>query len=92
MMLNLGFKLSDNEKTQQSINLLAGRYVGSDPGADYDFAYTGIAYGLNFSILGYRGLFLELGIARILQDNLGNLADDPFVPSANIGYIYRFTP
>ena len=92
MMLNLGYKLSDNEKTQKSINLLAGRYVGSDPGADYDFAYVGIAYGLNFSIIGYRGFFFELGMAKVLQDNLGNLADDPFIPCANIGYIYRFTP
>lgn len=92
MRLNLGYKLSDSEKTQKSINLLAGRYVGSDPGADYDFAYLGIAYGLNFSILGYRGFFIELGIAKVLQDNLGNLADDPFVPCTNIGYIYRFTP
>ena len=92
MMLNLGYKLSDNEKTQQSINLLAGRYVGSDPGADYDFAYAGIAYGLNFSILGYRGFFMELGIGQVIQDNLGNLADDPFVPCAILGYIYRFTP
>ena len=92
MMLNLGYKLSDNEKTQKSINLLAGRYVGSDPGADYDYAYVGIAYGLNFSILGYRGFFIELGMAKVLQDNLGNLADDPFVPCATIGYIYRFTP
>ena len=92
MMLNLGYKLSDTEKTQTSINLLAARYVGSDPGADYDFAYAGIAYGLNFSILGYRGFFIELGIATVLQDNLGNLADDPFVPCSNIGYIYRFTP
>ena len=92
MLLNLGYKLSDNEKTQKSINLLAGRYVGSDPGADYDYAYVGIAYGLNFSILGYQGFFIELGMAKVLQDNLGNLADDPFVPCANIGYIYRFTP
>ena len=92
MMLNLGYKLSDNEKTQKSINLLAGRYVGSDPGADYDYAYVGIAYGLNCSVLGYRGFFVEIGMAKVLQDNLGNLADDPFVPCANIGYIYRFTP
>jgi len=92
MMLNLGYKLSDNEKTQQSINLLAGRFVGSDPGADYDYAYIGIVYGLNISILGYQGFFLELGMAKVLQDNLGNLANDPFVPCANIGYIYRFTP
>ena len=92
MMLNLGYKLSDNEKTQQSINLLVGRIVGSDPGADYDYVYLGIAYGLNFSILGYRGFFLELGVAKVLQDNLGNLANDPFVPCTNIGYIYRFTP
>ncbi|MFC1650653.1 hypothetical protein ACFL2X_03710 [Candidatus Latescibacterota bacterium] len=92
MILNLGYKLSDNEKTQKSINLLAGRFVGSDPGADYDYAYVGIAYGLNFSILGYRGFIIKLGMAKVLQDNLGNLADDPFVPCANIGYIYRFTP
>ena len=92
MMLNFGYKLSDNAKTQKSINLLAGRYVGSDPGGDYDYAYVGIAYGLNFSVLGYRGFFIELGMAKVLQDNLGNLADDPFVPCANIGYIFRFTP
>lgn len=92
MMLNIGYKLSDTPKTQHSINLLAGRYVGSDPGADYDYAYAGIAYGLNFSILGCRGFFGELGLAKVLQDNLGNLADDPFVPCANIGFIYRFTP
>jgi hypothetical protein len=92
MMLNIGYKLSEDEKTQKSINLLAMRYVGSDPGADYDFAYLGIAYGLNFSILGYRGFFIELGIAKVLQDNLGNIADDPFVPCSSIGYIYRFIP
>lgn len=47
---NLGFKFSDNEKTQQSINLLSGLIVGSDPGADYNYTYLGVAYGLNFSI------------------------------------------
>jgi|GEM_PF-1602020 hypothetical protein len=91
MMLNLGYTLSDNEKTQKSINFLAGRYAGSDSGADYDYTYAGIAYALNFSIRGYRGFFFELGMAAVLQDNLGNLADDPIVPCANIGYIYRFT-
>ncbi len=89
MTFNIGYKLSDNEKTQKSINILAGKYMGSDPGADYDYAYAGIAYGLNFSILGFHGLFLEIGIAKVLEDNLGNLDDDPFVPCGHFGYIHR---
>ena len=92
MRINLGYKLSDNEKTQQSLNLVTGRFVGSDPGADYDFAYAGITYGINFSILRFSGLFFEIGLGNVLQDNLGNVADDPVVPCANIGYLYRFTP
>ena len=90
--LNLGYKWSDTMKTQHSINLLMGKIVGSDPGADYDYTYLGVAYGLNFSIIGYRGFFFELGMAKVLDDNLGNLADDPFVPCGSIGYMYRFTP
>jgi len=89
---NLGYKLSDNGKTQQSINLLSGVIVGSDPGADYNYTYLGVAYGLNFSIKKYRGFFIEIGIAKVLHDHLGNLKDDPFVPCGTFGYIYRFTP
>ena len=90
--LNVGYKWSDTARTQHSINLLTGKIVGSDPGADYDYTYLGIAYGLNFSIKGYRGFFFELGMAKVLDDNLGNLADDPFVPCGSLGYMYRFTP
>ena len=90
--LNLGYKWSDTAKTQHSINLLMGKIVGSDPGADYDYTYLGVAYGLNFTIKGYRGFFFELGMAKVLDDNLGNLADDPFVPCGSFGYMYRFTP
>ena len=89
---NLGYKFSDNEKTQKSINLLSGLIVGSDPGADYNYTYLGVAYGLNFSIKKYRGFFIEIGIAKVLHDHLGNLKDDPFVPCGTFGYIYRFTP
>ncbi len=90
--LNLGYKLSDNEKTQHSINLLSGEIIGSDPGADYYYTYLGVAYGLNFSIKEYRGFFIEIGMAKVLHDHLGNLKDDPFVPCGTFGYIYRFTP
>ncbi len=92
MVLNLGYKLYDNRKTQHSLNLLAGRYTGSDPGTDYDYAYLGMAYGLNFTVLGLSGFFVEAGIAAVLQDNLGNLDDDPLVPCVKLGYVYRFTP
>jgi len=90
--LNLRYKFSDNENTQQSINLLTERIVGSDPGADYHYTCLGVAYGLNFSIKGYRGFFIEMGMAKVLHDNLGNLQNDPFVPCGTFGYIYRFTP
>jgi len=90
--LNLRYKFSDNENTQQSINLLFERIVGSDPGADYHYTCLGVAYGLNFSIKGYRGFFIEMGMAKVLHDNLGNLENDPFVPCGTFGYIYRFTP
>lgn len=90
--LNLRYKFSDNENTQQSINLLSERIVGSDPGADYHFTCLGVAYGLNFSIKGYGGFFIEGGMAKVLHDNLGNLKNDPFVPCCTFGYIYRFTP
>ena len=90
--LNLGYKFSDNEKTQKSINLLSGSIIGSDRGADYNYTYLGVAYGLNFSIKQYRGFFIEIGMAKVLHDHLGNLKDDPFVPCGTFGYIYRFTP
>jgi len=90
--LNLRYKFSDNEKTQHSINLVSEKIVGSDPGADYDFTCLGLAYGLNFSIKGYGGFYIEMGMAKVLHDNLGNLENDPFVPCGTFGYIYRFTP
>jgi hypothetical protein len=90
--LNWGYKWSDTAMTQHSINLLMGKIVGSDPGADYDYTYLGVAYSLNFTVKGYRGFFIALGMAKVLDDNLGNLADDPFVPCGSLGYMYRFTP
>ncbi|MGA1825811.1 MAG: hypothetical protein ACMUIP_14240 [bacterium] len=85
--LNIGYELSDSEKVQHSINLLTSWVVGSDPGADYRYGATGIAYSLN-----YRGIFLEIGLARPWRDDLGNLAHDPVVPCGYWGYIYRFRP
>jgi hypothetical protein len=85
--LNLGYRLYDSEKVQHSINLLTSWVAGSDPGADYKYGATGIAYSLN-----YRGLFLELGLARPWKDDIGNLANDPVVPCGYFGYIYRFRP
>ena len=85
--LNIGYELYESEKAQHSINLLTSRVAGSDPGADYRYWATGIAYGLN-----YRGFFLEIGLARPWKDDLGNLANDPVVPCGYFGYIYRFRP
>ena len=90
--LTLRYKFSDNQKTQHSINLSSARIVGSDPGADYHYTCLGVTYGLNFSIIGYRGFFVEMGMARVLDDNLGNVKDGSFVPYGSFGYIYRFTP
>ncbi|MCI5141323.1 MAG: hypothetical protein D3909_06265 [Candidatus Electrothrix sp. ATG1] len=83
--LNIAYAFSASENLQQSINLLTSRVAGSDPGADYKYWATGIAYGLN-----YRGFFLELGLALPWEDELGNLADDPVIPCGYIGYLYRF--
>ena len=85
--LNIGYQLYDSEKVQHSLNLLTSWFVGSDPGADYRFGATGIAYSLN-----YRGFFLEIGLATPWRDDIGNLADDPVVPCGYWGYIYRFRP
>lgn len=82
---NLAYETAETQNAQHSINLLTRWVVGSDPGADYDFASTGIAYALN-----YKGFFLEIGIAVPWQDNLGNLANDPFIPTGYWGYIHRF--
>ena len=85
--LNIGYAFADSAKVQQSINVLTSWVAGSDPGADYRYGATGIAYSLN-----YRGFFLEAGLARPWRDDLGNLAHDPVVPCGYLGYIYRFRP
>ena len=82
---NIGYALYESEKAQHSINLLTSKIAGSDPGADYDYWSTGIAYSLN-----YRGFFLELGLAYPWKDYLGNLSNDSVVPCGYLGYIYRF--
>ena len=84
---NIGYSLRDTDKTQHSINLLTSWIAGSDPGADYKYGATGIAYGFN-----YRGFFFELGLAMPWRDDIGNLANDPVVPCGYLGYIYRFRP
>jgi len=83
--LNLGYMLRSSDKVQHGINLLTSRVVGSDPGADYKYWATGIAYSFN-----YRGLFIELGLAHPWKDDIGNLADDPVVPCGYLGYVHRF--
>lgn len=82
---NIGYELYRSEKIQHSINLLTSRVVGSDPGADYKYWSTGLAYSLN-----YRGIFIEIGLAHPWKDDIGNLADDVVVPCGYWGYVYRF--
>ena len=83
--VNIGYAFSESAKVQHSINLLTSRVVGSDPGADYRYTSTGLAYSLNV-----RGFFLELGLAHPWRDDIGNLKNDPVVPCGYFGYIYRF--
>ena len=83
--LNIGYVLSNINNIQHSINLITSRVVGSDPGADYNFNATGIAYGIN-----YKGFFFELGLAIPWNDKIGNLENDPVVPAGYFGYIHRF--
>lgn len=85
--LNFGYQLRDSGRVQHSINLLTSWVAGSDPGADYRYGATGIAYSLN-----YRGVFLEIGLARPWRDDLGNLADDFVIPCGYWGYVHRFRP
>jgi hypothetical protein len=85
--LNIGYAFSDSATVQQSLNLLTSWVVGSDPGADYRYGATGIAYSLN-----YRGFFVEIGLAHPWRDDLGNLAHDPVIPCGYWGYIHRFRP
>ncbi len=83
--LNIGYRLYDSSTVQRSINLLTSRVVASDPGADYRYTATGIAYALN-----YKGFFVELGVAHAWRNEIGNLAHDPLIPCGYWGYIYRF--
>ena len=85
--VNIGYALYDSETMQHSINLLTSWVAASDPGADYRYAATGIAYSLN-----YKGFFFEIGLARPWRDDIGNLANDPVVPCGYWGYIHRFRP
>lgn len=82
---NIGYEIKDSDNIQHSLNLLTSWVVASDPGADYKYAATGVAYGLN-----YKGYFLEIGLAVPWRDELGNLSDNPVVPCGYWGYIHRF--
>lgn len=83
--LNMGYVLFNTEKAQHSVNLLTSWVVGSDPGADYHYGATGLAYGMN-----RKGFFFEIGLAIPWKDEIGNLADDPVIPCGYWGYIYQF--
>lgn len=82
--LNLAYAFSDEESVQHSINLLTSWVVGNDPGADYEYAATGVTYSIN-----YEGLFLEIGLGWPWKDAIGNVSDN-FVPMGYLGYIHRF--
>ena len=85
--VNIGYAFSESAKVQHSINLLTSWIAGSDPGADYRYTATGLAYSVNV-----RGFFLEIGLAHPWRDEIGNLKNDPVVPCGYFGYIYRFRP
>ena len=82
---NLAYGIYESGKVQHSINLLTSWIAASDPGADYKYGATGIAYSINC-----RGIFFEIGVARPWRDDIGNLANNTVVPCGYFGYIYRF--
>ncbi|WP_189613447.1 hypothetical protein [Saccharospirillum salsuginis] len=83
--VNLGYALWDANNIQHGINLLTSWVAGSDPGADYRYASTGVAYSIN-----YKGFFVELGLAHPWRDELGNLERETVIPCGYWGYLYRF--
>ncbi len=83
--INLGYEISENDTMQSAVNLLTSWVTGSDPGAKYHYAATGMAYSIN-----YRGFFVELGLAVPWRDEIGNLSDDFVIPCGYFGYLYRF--
>ena len=85
LMLNLRHRLSGREDRQQSINLLLGNINTSEPWADYDFSYIGLAYGAN-----YKGFSVEVGLAKALRDGLNNVKDELVLPYGTMGYVHRF--
>ena len=86
MFADVGLKFVDNGRWRHAVHVIVGQTRGSDPGADYDYAYAGLAYELNF-----RGLFIELGLGKDFVDRLGNLEDDPVIPVGTLlGYAYQF--
>jgi hypothetical protein len=83
---DLGYKFFDNGRWRHATHLVVGRTEGSDPGADYNYAYVGLAYELN-----YRGFYVELGLGKDFVDRIGNLDKDPVVPVGTLlGYLYQF--
>jgi hypothetical protein len=85
--LNVAYELSAPDRWQHSLNLLTNWYAGSDPGAIYQYAATGLAYSVN-----YQGFFVEMGLCVPWRDDIGNLASDPVVPCGYWGFVYRFKP
>jgi hypothetical protein len=86
LRLDLGYKFGDDGRWRHAAHLVVGQTKGSDPGADYDYSYAGLAYELN-----YRGFYLELGLGKDFVDRVGNLDGDPVVPVGTLlGYLYQF--
>ena len=86
LKIDLGYKIIDNGRWRHSAHLVLGQTEGSDPGADYNYSYAGVAYELN-----YRGLYVELGLGKDFIDRIGNLDGDPVIPVGTLlGYLYQF--
>lgn len=83
--LDLGYKFIDTGRWRHAAHLVVGQTEGSDPGADYNYSYVGLAYELN-----YRGFFAELGLGKDFVDRIGNLDGDPVIPVGTLGYLYPF--
>ena len=92
MMLNLGFKFSDNRTTQHSLNIYAGRYAGPQGNHDEDVAFIGAGYAVN-----WHGIFLELGPAREWYKaghywGSKSPKESATTLGGSFGYVYRFLP
>jgi hypothetical protein len=81
IQFNLGYKLTDNNKTRHAVGVALGR--SQDRGCDY--SYLGPVYDLN-----YKWFFLEIGVGKVFNVKRGDFSDLPWWIILQVGYMHRF--